>query len=54
VIDNLWEIMDYFMNHDITLNNNDKRTFIDIVNRTGGSLSTLIYIAKKIVLNYKR
>jgi hypothetical protein len=46
--DNLWEIMDFFMNYNIQLEEKDKLTFINIVNKTGGSLPTLYFIAKNI------
>jgi hypothetical protein len=38
--------MDFFMNYDVQLNNQDKGSFIDIVRKTGGPLPTLYFMAK--------
>jgi hypothetical protein len=43
VHDNLWQIMDFFMNYDIQLEENDKSAFIDIVSKTGGLFTDIIF-----------
>jgi hypothetical protein len=48
VDDNLWEIMDFFMNYDIQLERLDKELFINIVHKTGGALPTLYFVARNI------
>jgi hypothetical protein len=49
VEDNLWEIMYFLMNHDISMDKNDKAIFIDVVHKTGGPLPTPTYIYQKLI-----